>query len=252
MHPLPDSYNITTVWLDLDDTLIDFRRNAATALRRMFETEPLLQRLFPDPKSWIERYEHHNHLLWAAYSKAEISREYLRAQRFILPLTEAGLPRREATEASSRYDTLYLDMLAAEKEMIPGAFELLHSLRRLPGVRIGILSNGFKEVQYRKMDRAGVTPFIDLTVLSDDIGINKPDTRIFIHAMRQAGDTCPTRHLMIGDNPLTDIRGAIDAGWAAIWFHPPGTFPDTPCPDRAIEVTRLDRIMPLIGKRVIK
>ncbi|MDE6782262.1 MAG: hypothetical protein K2J17_00935, partial [Paramuribaculum sp.] len=75
------SDNITTVWLDLDDTLIDFTTNAAAALSRMWQEQAVLQRLFPSAEHWALRYEHHNQALWAQYSRAEIERDYLRMER---------------------------------------------------------------------------------------------------------------------------------------------------------------------------
>ena len=81
---------------------------------------------------------------------------------------------------------------------------------------IGVLSNGFTSVQHAKLTNTGLAPKIDLLVLSDDIGVNKPDTRIYRHAMERAADLEPSHHLMIGDNLSTDIRGALDSGWHAI------------------------------------
>ncbi|MDE5804667.1 MAG: hypothetical protein K2H58_00135, partial [Paramuribaculum sp.] len=69
---------ITMVWLDLDDTIIDFTTNARNALRAMFESEPALQAAFPSADIWAECYELHNHQLWDAYSRAEITRDHLR------------------------------------------------------------------------------------------------------------------------------------------------------------------------------
>lgn len=236
-----DLKNITTVWIDLDDTLIDFTTNAHIALVSMWNDESVLQRYFSDPEIWAERYENHNMALWAQYNVGDITRDHLRLQRFLLPLTEAGMPAEEAEPVARRYDTLYLDYLAREKALMPGAMQLLARLRE-KDMRIGCLSNGFKEVQFRKIRNAGLEPWIDIVVLSDDIGINKPDPRIFDHAMRQTGDTDPSHHLMIGDNPQTDIAGAISAGWPAIWYHPLRAFPGSPCPEGAIEVTDLSEI----------
>ena len=219
---------ITMVWLDLDDTIIDFTTNARNALRAMFESEPALQAAFPSADIWAERYELHNYQLWDAYSRAEITRDHLRMERFRLPLTEAGIPDAEARTLSSRYDTLYLDLLAQGRALMPGAITLLDALRSDPSLRIAILSNGFQDVQHRKIANCGLTPYFDLVVLSDDIGINKPDTRLFDYAMAQAGDTNPKHHLMIGDNPQTDIAGALCAGWHAIHYSPRNANPQTP------------------------
>lgn len=67
-------------------------------------------------------------------------------------------------------------------------------------------------------------PYIDIVVLSDDIGVNKPDVRLYRHAMERTGISDPEAHLMIGDNPSTDIAGALAAGWHAMLLS------DTPVP----------------------
>ncbi|MDE5799682.1 MAG: YjjG family noncanonical pyrimidine nucleotidase [Paramuribaculum sp.] len=213
------SDKITTVWLDLDDTLIDFTTNAAAALSRMWHEQDVLQRLFPSAEHWALRYEHHNQALWAQYSRAEIERDYLRMERFRRPLVEAGMPDTEARRLSTAYDPYYLDLLAQGKALMPGAIELLEWLHA-HSYTIGIISNGFKEVQHRKIHNAGLEPYIDIIVLSDDIGINKPDPRIYKYAMERAGQPDPSTHLIIGDNPDTDISGALASDWKAIWYLP--------------------------------
>ena len=138
-------------------------------------------------------------------------------ERFRLPLAEGGASDEEASEAAVRYDTYYLDLLAEERELIPGSLELLQFLRS-SGVKIGCLSNGFKDVQFRKIRNCGLEPWFDIVVLSDDIGFTKPDVRLFEYAMRKSGYPSPSAHLMIGDNASTDIAGAISTGWEAIQF----------------------------------
>lgn len=244
-----DFQTITTVWLDLDDTLIDFKANARASLAQMYRDEPMLRNHFADAESWTETYEIHNHRLWDLYSRSEITQPELRIERFRRPLLDGGVPEPQATETASRYDTLYLDILAEQRRMIPGAIELIHALKSLGHIRLGILSNGFNEVQHRKLDNTGLTPLIDFIVLSDDIGINKPDPRIFTHAMETVGDLNPRHHLMIGDNPMTDIAGALNAGWTAIWFNPDH---HDNAPEGAFEIENLVHLTQIIGKSVIK
>lgn len=208
---------IEVVWLDLDDTLIDFHTNSRHALQRLRDREEPLQRLFPTTDAWIETYEFHNQNLWRLYGSGEISRSYLRMERFRRPLTDAGMGEDEATELSARYDTEYLDLLAMERALVDGSIDLLRYLRDR-GVRIGCLSNGFSDVQFRKLRNCGLEEWFDIVVLSDDIGINKPDRRLFDHAMERSGSSDPSAHLMIGDNAVSDIGGAIAAGWEAIHY----------------------------------
>ena len=103
---------------------------------------------------------------------------------------------------------------------------MLFTLRAL-GKKVYLLSNAqrvFTEYEMRYLD---IEHFFDVVVLSDDIGVNKPDRRIFDHALKKAGAKAETS-VIIGDNPDTDIAGAIAAGWNAIYFNPENKdFPDT-------------------------
>ncbi len=204
------------VWIDLDDTLIDFRANSRMALASVYH-ELGFSTLWPEPEAWIENYETHNTALWSLYSAGAVTREVLRMERFRRPLRDAGMEDDQARELSLRLDPIYLDKLAQGRILVPGAIPLLETVREA-GAKIGILSNGFEDVQYRKITNSGLDRYIDLTVLSDEIGVNKPHPDIFRHAMQRSGESDPERHIMIGDNPGTDIAGAIAAGWQAIWF----------------------------------
>lgn len=207
--------DVSWVWLDLDDTLIDFHTNSRAAHRIIYE-ECNLHRFYPSPESWIDAYEEHNHKLWDMYSRQEVTQDFLRVDRFFTPLHPEWTESDEELVGFCReLDTLYLTRLAEQKALIPGAIELLEHLRAHK-YNIGVLSNGFTAVQHAKLHNTGLDRMVDLMVLSDDIGVNKPDSRLYRHAMERAGDTEPARHLMIGDNPDTDIRGALDAGWSAI------------------------------------
>ena len=210
--------SIQWVWFDLDDTLIDFTSNSKAALAKLY-VEARLDRWFADAATWTERYEGHNHPLWDSLARGEITTAFLRMERFRRPLADAGCSDVEARSLSIDLDPLYLDLLAQERGLVPGAKEMLRKVREA-GVHTGILSNGFKDVQHRKIEHAGLSELIDLTVLSDDIDVQKPDTRLYIHAMERAGITDHSAHLMIGDNPDTDIAAALRAGWQAILLQP--------------------------------
>ncbi|MDE6525575.1 MAG: hypothetical protein K2L66_08480, partial [Paramuribaculum sp.] len=78
MKAVIDTDKIRMVWVDLDDTIIDFRGNSRRALSRVYHDYPAIGRLFDDTEAWISAYERHNHRLWALYNRAEISCTYLR------------------------------------------------------------------------------------------------------------------------------------------------------------------------------
>ena len=221
-----DNLPYTWVWLDLDDTLIDFQANSRAALLRLY-ADCHLAGWFRDAEAWLDSYHAVNRTLWELYNNGEIDQDSLRVRRFSEPLMGAGMEREETERLSRALDPLYLDYLAGERRLMPGAAEMLRSLREL-GYRIGILSNGFNGVQQRKIASAGIDGYVDLVVLSDEIGVNKPHRPIFDYAMMRSGEHCPGRHIMIGDNPATDIAGAIAAGWHAILYSPSGTGGDSP------------------------
>lgn len=214
-HTLP--VRPTVVWLDLDDTLIDFHAIARIALRLLYE-EARLDRWIPSVDTWVADYVASNADLWRRYALGEVTREYLRIERMSAPIRPffTGTPD-ELYALADSLDPLYLDIMAQQRVLMPGAGELLTWLRD-HNYRTGILSNGFQQVQYRKLDHNGISPYIDITVLSDHIGINKPAIGIYRHAMEQTGERNPGRHLLVGDNLATDIAGAVNAGWEAIYF----------------------------------
>lgn len=238
---LPSPAVTKWIWFDLDDTLIDFATNAKSALRRLYREYELCQ-WFATEEKWISAYEANNHILWDKYARGLIDRDTLKRTRFLTPLTEAGLPEEEARRLNAIFDPLYLDYLAQEKELIPDARETLEELRRR-GYSIGIISNGFKEVQHRKIARAGLTGLLDCVVLSDDVGVTKPDPAIFHHAAKVVGEPDARRHVMIGDNLSTDIAGSLAAGWRTIWLDLPRCHNSAPTPAGAIRITSLKKLL---------
>ena len=98
--------------------------------------------------------------------------------------------------------------------MLPGAVETLRELKRR-GYLLGAVTNGVSSLQNIKLDTAGIRDLFDVVVVSGDIGIYKPDRRIFDEACRRAG-VKNEEALFVGDHPVNDIDGALGAGMPAI------------------------------------
>ena len=111
----------------------------------------------------------------------------------------------------------YLDVLAQQKNLVPGAVELLEYLTKR-GYPLYILSNGFAEVQSRKLESGGIAYYFKRLILSDEIGVTKPDRRLFDYALQIVGAEA-SETLIVGDNYDADILGAMNAGWSAIYFN---------------------------------
>lgn len=217
MNTKYDPDDISMLWFDLDDTLWDMSGNSVICLRRMYDSENLGQ-YFESPEQWDEIYHEINFSLWEQYGRGAISREYLRDERFARPLRQVGVDPQTALRLAKRFDPLYLDLLGRQAGLVDGCIDLLDYLSDR-GYRMGICSNGFREVQYNKLRSSGIYSYFDKIILSDDAGVNKPACGFFDYAADEAGTTGAS-NLLVGDNLTTDIMGALAAGWMAIWYAP--------------------------------
>ena len=203
------------LFVDFDDTLYDTHGNAVIALSETFDVFHL-ERYFADPQVFYDAYWMANIDLWGRYSKGEITRDYLIVERFRRPLSVGqGLDVNEALclEMSDRF----LDFCASKPGVVDGAYELMDYLKDR-GYRMHMTSNGFHEVQYKKLAACGLRDYFDTIILSEDAGVNKPSPLYFDYAFKVSGAERATT-LMIGDNLQTDIIGASNAGIETILFN---------------------------------
>ena len=204
------------LFIDLDDTLYDFTSNSTDAYREVYA--------FMEYGRWFRSFEHYyeiywarNKELWVLYADSKITKEQLNAERYTHPLRVMGVP--DADAVGARFWEESMKRLPLGARLMPHAREVLEYLK--PRYRIYILSNGFAELQSRKMQSAGISHYFDGVVLSEDIGVNKPHRAIFDHALRVAGVTAD-RALMIGDNYEVDIKGAHGAGIDQVFYNVAG------------------------------
>ncbi|MDE5844815.1 MAG: YjjG family noncanonical pyrimidine nucleotidase [Muribaculaceae bacterium] len=238
-----DFARIKYVWVDLDDTIWDFANNSHRSLATLFERHQL-ERHFKDVDAFREIYYRHNHALWDLYNQGKITREFLQRERFLRPLLEVGVSADEAEEMWHQLHVDYLDILGSHSKLIDGARELLDTLRSL-GYKVGVISNGFKGIQFNKLRSSGLEDWFDEIVLSDEIEVNKPDSRLFEYALKKA-TTNAYESVIIGDNRLTDIHGGAQAGWQTIYFNRDGKSPES---DEAnLTVTDLHELIGLFNR----
>ena len=205
----------TDLFIDFDDTLYDTHGNAVIALEELFEALQL-GRWFADEQLFYDEYWKTNIDLWTRYSKGEITREYLIVERFRRPLS-FGQGLEPTVEFCLEASDKFLDFCSSKPGLVDGTQELMDYLRGR-GYRMHMCSNGFHEVQYKKLRACGLTDYFDTVILSEDAGANKPSPVFFSYALRKSGAK-KEQTLMIGDNLQTDIIGAMLAGLDAAWFN---------------------------------
>ena len=203
------------LFIDFDDTLYDTYGNAIIALRETFDYFQL-KRYFSDPQVFYDSYWEANIDLWSRYSRGEITRDNLIVERFRRPLSEGKgieVTKEFCLEVSDRF----LDFCSNKPGVVDGAHEVMDYLKK-KGYRMHMTSNGFHEVQYKKLAACGLKDYFDNIILSEDAKYNKPSKAYFDYALKIAGAQSDSV-LMIGDNLNTDILGALHAGLDAMLFN---------------------------------
>jgi putative hydrolase of the HAD superfamily len=193
------------VFIDLDDTIWDFHANAKLSLQEVYENRDL-KRYFEDFEHFFTIYAKRNLELWEMYGKGEISKEFLMVERFRHPLSLMGV---DNDELAIQIGDEFLDILPTKTMLVPYAIELLDYL--LPKYSLTIISNGFVEVQYKKLRSSNIEHYFSHIVLSEAAGALKPDKRIFEYAL-ELNNAIASETIMIGDSYAADIVGARNAG----------------------------------------
>lgn len=212
------------IFFDLDDTLWDFAANSLRSLEYIYNEYAVVRDKFPSYSRFLEVYHIHNSKMWEEFAKGNVSSDFIKTERWratLFPDTSYGNPPSECATINDAY----LSKLATFPHTPDGVIPLLEKL--VKSKMIGIISNGFADTQYRKLNSSGLWKYVSRVIVSDEIGIQKPDPRLFDYAISETGATGIP--VMVGDNPNTDIIGALLAGWKAIWYNPSNKqFPYTP------------------------
>ncbi len=201
------------LFIDLDDTLYDF---SAASQESFTETYDLLhyEQYFQSFDHFFSIYQPYNLELWHMYGKGEITKDELNRRRYSYPLEVVGVHNQELADTFCREA---LGRIPTKNKLVDGAIELLEYLR--PKYNMYILSNGFKELQSRKMQTSGIYKYFDALILSEDIGVNKPNRELFEYALQKTSSKLE-ESIMIGDMFETDIIGAANIGMEQIYFNP--------------------------------
>lgn len=203
------------LFFDLDDTLWAFSANARETFREVY-LKYEFQRYFDSFEHYYSLYQKRNTELWIEYGVGKITKDELNRQRFFFPLQSVGI----TDEALARqFAEDFFAIIPTKQGLMSHAKEVLEYLS--PRYNLYILSNGFRELQYRKMCAAGIERYFKKIILSEDLGVMKPWPGIFNFAL-SATQSELHESLMIGDSWEADITGAQGIGMHQVFYNTKG------------------------------
>jgi len=202
--------NITDVFFDLDHTLWDFDKNSEMAFDRIFKNR------FPEIKiqDFIAKYAPINQECWKLYQNDKITHLELRYNR--LKFSFDALNIDISDENINQIANDYIEFLTDNNHLFDGAIEVLDYLR--PKYRLHIITNGFANVQDKKINNALLSGYFQTITNSELAGVKKPNSIIFDYAVNIA-KASKQNSVMIGDCLDADVNGALNAGLDAIFFN---------------------------------
>ncbi len=201
---------ITDIFFDLDHTLWDFDKNSEMAFARIFTER------FPSIKigDFIEKYIPINQACWKLYQHDKITHQELRYNR--LKFSFDALNVEICDEDIEQIANDYIETLTDNNHLFDGAIELLEYLK--PKYRLHIITNGFANVQDKKISSALLSGYFATITNSELAGCKKPNSIIFDYAVN-AAQAVKANCIMIGDCLDADVNGALNAGLDAIFFN---------------------------------
>ncbi len=209
------------LFFDLDNTLWDFTTNSRLAMEQTMTENGLITQL-SSFDSFFQHYEQINHSLWNEYHTKRITKQKLIVERFSQSLTAFGIAHYDWEVLNSQY----LENMAKQTRLFPDTLQTLTYLKK-KGYQMYIITNGFREVQHKKLITCGLSDYFRKVIISEDIQTTKPHRQIFEYALK-SGNAQKKRSIMIGDSWDTDIIGALEFGMDQIMFlnHDMNHIPD--------------------------
>ena len=199
---------IEFLFLDLDDTILDFQKAEHIAIRKTlhhFGLEP--------ENSVLARYTVINVAHWQMLERKELTREEVVVGRFRQLFREYGISV-DPVAVARRYE----DDLSIGHYFLPGALEAVQKLSQ--SYKLYLASNGTAKVQAGRLASANIGPYFQEIFVSQEIGANKPDKMYFERCAQRIPGFDPDKSMMVGDSLTSDIQGGINAGMKTVWVNP--------------------------------
>ena len=196
------------LFLDLDDTILDFQKAEHIALSKTLEHFGL-----EPTEAVLQRYHLINKAHWEALERKELTRDQVLLGRFQVLLGEMGI-----TAEPEKVAKAYENNLSIGHYFLPGAEEALVRLSKK--YKLYLASNGTAKVQAGRLASAGIRPFFQEVFISQELGANKPDRAYFEKCFARIPGFDRNKAMIVGDSLTSDILGGQNAGIATCWVNP--------------------------------
>ena len=225
---------IKHVFLDLDDTILDFHKAEEVALEKTLRHFSI-----PITEENKALYSRINKGCWEALERGEITRAELRLLRFARFFEQIGAANAELAPA------VYENFLSQGHYFLPGAEEMLESL--FGKFVLYLATNGIAAVQAGRVASAGIGKYFKERFVSEEVGYNKPSIAYFEACFARIEGFSRAETVIVGDSLTSDIKGGLDAGIKTVWFNPKGlSHPENICPD--VEISDLGELASVLEK----
>ncbi|TXD46637.1 YjjG family noncanonical pyrimidine nucleotidase [Polaribacter sp. IC073] len=198
---------IQHVFFDLDHTLWDFEKNSALTFEKIFIENNIDIKI----DDFLKVYIPLNLEYWKLYRDEKVTKEVLRYERLKKSFDAANYT--VSDDIINKLAIEYIENLAEFNHLFEGTFELLDYLKSK--YTLHIITNGFDEIQSKKMINSKIHHYFDQIITSDSVGVKKPNPMVFNYALKAAKAT-KDNSIMIGDSLDADIKGALNVGLKAI------------------------------------
>ena len=196
------------ILFDADNTLFDFDTAEHRALRETLEAHG-----YPFDDVTVPLYLAVNRALWHRFDQGTIDKDGLFIQRFAYFSRIMG-----GQDDPAEFNRDYLDRLGHGSDLLPGAEDLCRALA--PHCTLAIVTNGDAKAQRTRFEGSPLLPYFSGLFISGELGHHKPEKAFFDAILQKMDIRDPSRAVVVGDNLITDIQGALDAGLDAIWYDP--------------------------------
>ena len=201
---------INDIFWDLDHTLWDFDRNSDLTFNKILNENNIKVNV----PSFLKTYHPINRKYWDLYRLNKVSKAHLRYYR--LSDTFKELCVEVSDDQINKLSVDYINHLSDFNYLIPNALTILENFHS--NYNMHIITNGFKEVQNKKLEKSGLSKYFKTITISEDIGFKKPSKEIFLQAIARA-NAIIENSVMIGDNFNADIIGSKSVGMKAIYYN---------------------------------